>query len=183
MRTIVDFQEKFIIQVPDKVRPALCLDFDGTIRYSRTGEFINSPDDVVLFEGVEEKIWEYRKEGYLIFGITNQGGIAYGIKSPEEDQDILDATLHLFDKHPFHIVRTCYHHPEGRVEPYNHRSLLRKPEIGMLVLCEVDAWEKGYIVDWEGSLFVGDRQEDKLCAKNAGIAFRWADDFFGREKG
>ena len=165
-----------------KVSPALCLDFDGTIRYSRHGKFINRPADIVLFDGVEEKIWEYRDNGYLIFGITNQGGIAFGIRSVSDDQVILDATRALFKRDPFHIIRVCYHHPDGKFEPYNHRSLLRKPDIGMLALCEADAWEKGHIVDWDASLFVGDRPEDELCSRNAGIGFRWADDFFGRKE-
>jgi phosphoglycolate phosphatase-like HAD superfamily hydrolase len=29
---------------------------------------------------------------------------------------------------------------------------------------------------------VGDRDEDMECAKNAGMAFQWAWDFFNREK-
>lgn len=184
MRTIVDTQSKPTFQDPDKIRPALCLDFDGTIRYSKSGKFISEPNDIALFEGVEAKVWEYRKDGFLIFGVTNQGGVAYGIKSVKDDMVQLDATIALFNKNPFHIIQTCYHHPGGRIEPYNHRSLLRKPHIGMLALCEADAWNHGgYIVDWDGSLFVGDRPEDELCSRNAGIAFRWADDFFGREKG
>lgn len=162
------------------LRPALCLDLDGTIRYSKTGKFISSPDDIALFDGVEKKIWEYRKEGCLVFGITNQGGVAFGIKSVADCEAELAATLALFNKNPFHVVKVCYHHPYGKVEPYNHQSLLRKPDIGMLVLCEVGERRKGYIVDWDRSLFVGDRPEDQQCAANARIDFKWADDFFGR---
>lgn len=170
------------IVVPDKVRAALCLDFDGTIRYSKNRVFINSPEDVVLFDGVEEKIWEYRNNGFLIFGVTNQGGVAYGYKTPASDNAEIDAMLALFKKNPFHVIKSCYHHQDGSIEPYCHRSLLRKPDIGMLALCEVEAWEAGYIVDWDKSLFVGDRAEDEICAKRAGIDFIWAWEFFGRPK-
>ncbi len=179
MKTVINVTEKTIIQMPDKVLPALCLDLDGTIRYSKSGKFISGPDDIALFEGVEEKIWQYRHNGYLIFGITNQGGVAYGLKTPADNMAEIDATIALFNKNPFHIIKESYHHPNGKVEPYNHRSLLRKPDIGMLVLCEVEAWDKGYIVDWDNSLFVGDRPEDQACAEKAGIAFQWADTFFG----
>lgn len=181
MKNIIFPQEKTIIQIPDRVSPALCLDLDGTVRYSKSGKFINGPDDIALFRGVEQHIWDYRNKGFLIFGITNQGGAAYGLKSPADHMVEIEATLTLFNKNPFHIIKSCYHHPGGKVEPYNHRSLLRKPNIGMLALCEVEAWEKGYIIAWDDSIFVGDRPEDQQCAENAGIAFQWADKFFGRD--
>ena len=163
-----------------RVRPALCLDLDGTVRYSKNGKFINHPDDIVLFEGVEEKIWQYRDKDYLVFGITNQGGVAYGFKTPKDNDVELDTMIALFERNPFHIIKSCFHHEKGTTEPYNHRSLLRKPDIGMLALCEVEAWERGYIVDWANSIFVGDRPEDEQCAQNAEIDFRWANDFFDR---
>jgi D-glycero-D-manno-heptose 1,7-bisphosphate phosphatase len=180
MKNIIDPKRKAILKVPNKVNPALCLDLDGTVRYSLNGEFINKPDDIALFDDVEEKIWEYRDAGYLIFGVTNQGGVAYGHKLPADVDAEIERTCSLFKRNPFHIIKSCLHHPKGNFEPFNHRSLLRKPDIGMLVVCEIEAWEAGYIVDWDHSIFVGDRPEDEQCAKNAGIAFRWADTFFFR---
>jgi D-glycero-D-manno-heptose 1,7-bisphosphate phosphatase len=161
-------------------RPALCLDFDGTIRYSKTGKFINQPEDVVLFEGVEGKIWEYRNQGYMIFGITNQGGVAFGYKTVEGHELEIQRTLELFNENPFHLIQSSYGHPDGTVQPYNHTSLLRKPYYGMLVLCEIEAKELGVLIDWPNSIFVGDRPEDKACAESAGLKFIGADDFFGR---
>ncbi len=181
MKTILDSKRKVKLLVPDKFMPALCLDLDGTIRHSKNGEFINTPDDVVLYNDVEKKIWSYRDQGYLIFGITNQGGVAYGYKLPADVDEEIERTISLFNHNPFHIIKSCLHHPKGNTEPFNHRSLLRKPDIGMLVVCEVEAWEKGYVVDWGNSLFVGDREEDEQCAKNAGIAFQWAHIFFKRD--
>lgn len=163
-----------------QVKPALCLDLDGTIRYSKSGDFIKALEDIALFDDVEVKLWEYRDNNYLIFGISNQGGVAYGIKPPQQDIDEIDVTLALFANNPFHIVKTCWHHEKGRMFPFNHRSLLRKPDIGMLVLCEFEAYNAGFVVDWNNSLFVGDRPEDQTCAARAGIAFQWAWQFFGR---
>ena len=62
--------------------------------------------------------------------------------------------------------------------PYNYRSLLRKPYTGMLALLEVEAWNEGFIIDWNNSIFVGDNEVDRDCAFNAGIKFIWADKFF-----
>jgi histidinol phosphatase-like enzyme len=50
----------------------------------------------------------------------------------------------------------------------------------MLVLCEMKARDIEIIIDWDHSLMVGDREEDRECAERAGIAFQWADDFFER---
>ncbi len=163
-----------------KISPALCLDLDGTIRFPTSGAFINKPEEIRLFPDVERTIWEFRDNGWLIFGISNQGGVAHGFKSPQQNNEEIEATFSLFKRNPFHIIKCCYHDDKGSVAPYNHRSLLRKPDYGMLAVCEVEAFQVGYIVDWDKSLMVGDRPEDEQMAKNAAIKFEWADAFFGR---
>lgn len=162
------------------VKPALCLDLDGTVRYSKSGKFIQRIADIELYEGVEETLWEMRQEGWLIFGISNQGGVAHGFKTPEEIDRELTRTMEIFETSPFHSVKTCFHMDDGSVSPYKWRSLMRKPDIGMLALLEMEALEKGFMVDWNNSVLVGDREEDRQCAHNAGIRFSWAWDFFGR---
>jgi len=161
-----------------KVKPALCLDFDGTIRRSKSGQtFIQNFNDIELMPNIEKLIWRYRNMGWLILGISNQAGVAHGFKLPLEIEHEMDTTLKLFKQNPFHIVKFCYHDGKGKIEPYNHRSLLRKPDIGMLAIMESEAWNEGFVIDWDNSLFVGDRLEDEQCAKNAGIAFRHIDSF------
>lgn len=161
-----------------KAAPALCLDMDGTVRRSKSGQtFIKNFQDIELMPGIESLIWRYRGIGWLIFGISNQAGVAHGFKLPMEIEAEMDSTLKLFNKNPFHSVQYCYHDGKGKIEPYNHRSLGRKPDIGMLYIMEVDAWKAGYVVDWDNSLFVGDRLEDEECAKRAGIRFRHIDSF------
>lgn len=165
-----------------EVKPALCLDLDKTIRYSLNGTpFIKNVDDIALYPDVESALHEWKNEGYLIFGITNQGGVAFGYKTVEQDKAEINQTVNLFEVNPFDTIFSSYHHPRGDIAPYNIRSLIRKPDIGMLVLCELHAASNNYVIDWNNSLFVGDRNEDKECAKNAGIRFIWAKDFFGRE--
>ena len=161
-----------------QVKPALCLDFDGTIRRSKSGQtFIKNFNDIELMPNIEKLIWRYRNMGWLILGISNQAGVAHGFKLPLEIEHEMETTLNLFKQNPFHIVKFCYHDGKGKIEPYNHRSLLRKPDIGMLAVMECEAWDKGFVVDWDSSLFVGDRPEDEQCAKNAGVSFRYIDSF------
>jgi D-glycero-D-manno-heptose 1,7-bisphosphate phosphatase len=164
-----------------EVKPALCLDFDGTIRYSVSGKFIETPGDIRLFDGVEEKIWEYKEQGYLICGITNQGGVAFGFKTEEDHNKEVERTLSLFKKNPFDLIQVSFNHPKGRAFPYKFRSLMRKPDYGMLVLCEAQAKESGIIIDWDESIFVGDREEDQQCAESAEVKFISANEFFSRE--
>jgi len=161
----------------------LALDLDGTVRQGKNGGFINHPDDVEIIPGVEPIIWRWRRAGYIVAGITNQGGVAHGFMTPElADQGILQTTQ-LFDENPFHLIKSAYHDAAGKVEPYCHRSLLRKPDMGMLVLIEYELHATfGIVADWDQSLMVGDRPEDQECAKRAGIDFHWAKDFFDPQK-
>lgn len=158
-----------------KLMPALCLDLDGTVRMSKDGpdKFISGPDDIVLMEGMEKLIRRYKEMGYVIIAVSNQGGVAHGFKTPVQVEQELAATFALFKYgNPFHMVKICYHESKGTVAPYNHRSLLRKPDIGMLAAAEMTAHELGIQIDWDKSLMVGDRPEDEECAKNARIAYR-----------
>lgn len=161
---------------------ALVLDFDGTIRRSKSGAtFIKDANDIELIPGVEPIIHKYKEQNYIILGVSNQGGVAFGFKTPQDISDERDATIALFQENPFHFIKMCYHHPGGTTEPYCHRSLGRKPSTGLLYSIEGDAWEYGIVIDWDNSLFVGDRPEDEECAKNAGIPFKHIDQFLTDE--
>jgi D-glycero-D-manno-heptose 1,7-bisphosphate phosphatase len=161
-----------------QIKKALVLDFDGTIRRSKSGKtFIEGPHDIELIPSMDKWVWRYREMGYLIFGLSNQGGVAHGFKTFEQVQAEFEATYNLFNGNPFHAVKWCMHDGKGRVEPFCHRSLGRKPDIGLLFEMECDAYRAGFIVDWDHSLFVGDRPEDEECAKRAAIPFRHIDHF------
>lgn len=170
------------MQTNVQLKPALCLDLDGTVRFSKSGQFVSKPEDIVLYPDVEQRLWKYRNDGFLIVGLTNQGGVAYGFRSEADIVHELDATRRLFRSDPFHLIEYCMMHERGTVEPWCHRSLSRKPDIGMLALAERDARVRyGVVIDWDASLLVGDRPEDQACAEKAAIAFSWANDFFERE--
>lgn len=170
-----------IIQKIPQLKPVLALDLDGTVRFSKSGKkFIDGPDDIELLPGIEEAIWAYRDKGYLIAALSNQGGVAWGFKTVAQAEAELAATRNLFTRDPFHVLQQCYHMETGNVEPYNHRSLFRKPDIGMLCWIEYECWTAGYIVDWDNSLMVGDRAEDADCARRAGIDFSYIEDFLSR---
>ena len=169
------------VELPWRVRPALLLDLDGTVRRSKSGATFGpvDPDDVELLPGVEGPIWAHRSAGDLVVGVTNQGVVGYGTRTELEVEAVIDATRRRFDRDPFDFVLASYAHAEGTVQGWTFHSLLRKPGYGMLVLAELRARETGVIIDWPRSLMVGDRPEDQACAVGAGVPFRWAANFFG----
>lgn len=174
------------VTIPEEVveyqfRPILCLDLDGTIRFSLSGkQFIDGPDDIGIYPDIKGKLQEYVDSEYLLIGITNQGGVAYGYKTADQATQENLRTHSLLEGQLMTIFN-CNTHPGGSITPYNYRSLMRKPYYGLLVRAEIVLYEELNIIpDWDNSIFVGDRQEDADCATAAGIKFIHADEFFGR---
>lgn len=161
------------------MQPALLLDLDGTVRHNPTGKFINQLGQQALLPDVEARIWEYKERGYLVIGVSNQGGVAFGIMTPELEQALVAETRTLFDRDPFDAMFVCYAMPNGKLPQFSYRSLCRKPEYGMLVQAELHFYAQGIIIDWENSLMVGDREEDRAAAQTAGVYYKHAADFFG----
>lgn len=155
-----------------KPTQVLYLDLDGTVRKCQEDGigFVNSVEDVVVYPGVAEKLAEYKRAGWRIVGVTNQGGVAMGFMSYETMKDTLLETQrqtgNAFDK-----IMACIHHPDAK-EKEMAVCLCRKPRIGLIVGAAI---ELGKMYDEyyppHMALFVGDRPEDRECAANAGIAF------------
>ena len=174
-----------------KLYPVLALDLDGTVRHSaldvpgKQPNFINETREIVLFPDVEKRIWDWKNEnaGFVV-GITNQGGVAHAFKTLDKIREENVYTRILFKVDPFNMILHSPCDPNGSVEGFSRKTLLRKPAYGMLAYLEMwflQTYPKGdQQVHWEKSLFVGDREEDRRCALNAGIAFQWADEFFNR---
>lgn len=166
------------------IMPLLAVDMDGAIRRSKAGhQFVHGKEDVEIIPGVEEKLLECVEGGWLVCLVTNQGGVAFGFRSAESMQEEIEYTLALFKQNPFHAVYACFHHPGGRDPIFARRTLQRKPDYGMLVLAERDAYmDYQVFIDWENSCVVGDREEDRQLAVNAGIRYCPPSVFFGRTR-
>ena len=156
---------------------ALLLDLDGTIRQSTNGKFIKNPNDQEPIEGSIEAMEIYHQEGWTMIGITNQGGVDAGYKSLKSAIEEQLKTLEIF---PW--LSCIYFFPDfkGR-ECFRVRKCscvqiddlypelieqFRKPNPGMIFAALRAFGEKPTDI-----LMVGDREEDKLAAKNAGINF------------
>jgi D-glycero-D-manno-heptose 1,7-bisphosphate phosphatase len=72
-------------------------DLDGTLRTTKSGKtFINEPDDQQALEGTQKALAYYQEKGFLLIGITNQGGVAAGHKSLQSAIEEQRITLQLF---------------------------------------------------------------------------------------
>jgi histidinol phosphatase-like enzyme len=176
------------------VIPAVVFDLDGTVRRSKQGA-IDFPSgdpgppldaaDVELYPGVEEAIYRYIDgKDILVIGATNQGHVGRGKMTLAASNAIQAATRAAFKKDPFDFIVASHAHPEA-VAPsgsWNRRTLLRKPNLGMLAVAEFEATRRGFGIDWDHpeTVMVGDWTTDSGCAAAAGVRFAWAWDFFGR---
>jgi D-glycero-D-manno-heptose 1,7-bisphosphate phosphatase len=152
--------------------PVLYLDIDGTVRWGKDelGHFVNTPEDVRVFNEVPGLLREYKKLDYRIVGISNQGGIALGYMSIENClQTMLETHRQcnqLFDK-----ITWCMHHPDAK-NPEMARCWCRKPKAGMIIETALDLSKKhGEIYPPHMGLLVGDMDSDRICAENAGLDF------------
>lgn len=158
--------------------PVLYLDLDGTVRhgFDELGRFVNKPDDVVIFDGVVEKLAAYKDAGWRIIGVSNQGGIALGYLTMSECAKIMVRTQArtggAFDK-----IVWCQHHPDSS-DPEMARCWCRKPRPGMLIegalnLANESKQRFGQpeIYPPHMALMVGDRHEDRGAAEAANVDF------------
>lgn len=161
----------------------LFVDCDGTIREPASGEtFIQHPKDQRIIEGADEVIFRYRRQGWTIIGITNQGGVAAGHKSIEDAIAEQQYTLEIFPD----IFWICFCPDDGqtayivtrkRVRKFGRELFanFRKPGCGMVELIIREFLKGGMSPTHSTYLMVGDRPEDEQCAAAAGIDFLWAD--------
>ncbi|MCV9886477.1 HAD family hydrolase [Metabacillus halosaccharovorans] len=142
------------------MKKAVFLDRDGVINevLSNRVKFVNKPEQMHLLEGVAEGIKLLNNAGYLVFVVTNQGGVGLGymkegmLRKVHEKmkQDIAENGGRIDD------IIYCPHKP-------NSGCACRKPEPEMLYTLA----EK-HEVSLKESYMVGDRDVDILAGKQAG---------------
>jgi D-glycero-D-manno-heptose 1,7-bisphosphate phosphatase len=156
----------------EKMVPVLYLDLDGTVRmgFDEMGKFVNGAEDVHVFKEVPQLLVKYKRLGWRIVAISNQGGIALGHMTMATCARAMIETQNqchgLFDK-----MTWCMHHPKAD-KPEMAVCWCRKPKAGLVIESALDlSRHTGELYPPHMSLFVGDRPEDEGCAENAGIRF------------
>lgn len=165
----------------ERAVPVLYLDLDGTVRQGKDdalGRFVNGPEDVVVFPEAVEMMRRWKKGGGRIIGVSNQGGIALGLVTSEAVAAAMLET-HIQCEELFDKIAWCRHHPAA-AHPEMARCWCRKPSPGLIVEAALDvarASKYTEIYPPYMGLMVGDRDEDRECARLAGLDFQDAADW------
>lgn len=151
----------------------IIFDVDGTLVETKSGyTFRKTADDWQWLPGRLARLKALQEQGVQLGIASNQGGVAFGYM---QARDIQDELRRMADAIPMNheMLSICCQHPQAIIDLYRMDSERRKPGPGMLIelmgFADVIASE---------TLMVGDRPEDEQAARNAGVAFMWADEFF-----
>ena len=153
----------------EKLR-VLFLDRDGTINKD-LGTYVTSREEFVLIDRADEAIVAARAAGFRIVIITNQAGIARGIVTAEQVEDVnsyLNELLALKET-SFDRCYYCPSHPQYPHPEYDRFLDCRKPSPRMVEQAIEDFRTEGFEVDLEGSFFIGDKLVDVECGLRAGL--------------
>jgi len=148
----------------------LFLDRDGTINQD-TGSYIASREQLQLIERADEAIALARQAGFRIVIVTNQAGIARGIATRAQVEEVnryLNELLALKNAR-FDRCYYCPFHPEYPHPEYDRFADFRKPATGMVEQAIEEFLAEGFEVDRASSFFVGDKTLDVECGLRAGL--------------
>lgn len=138
---------------------ALFLDRDGVINHD-PGDYVCSPEDWHLLDGIAQLMRAAQVRGYRIIIITNQGGIGLGRYTREDLERIHLKMFHQLAEEGIQpdAVYACPHHPQTGA------CLCRKPEPLM-----IQKALHRFGLNPQQSLMIGDRERDIQAAKGAGV--------------
>ncbi len=147
----------------------LFLDRDGTINED-AGSYITTREQFRLIAGAGEAVSLARAAGFRIVVVTNQAGIARGITTIEQVEDINRYLNELLARWHTSYDR-CYYcpsHPDYPDPGYDRFLECRKPATGMVERAVADFLAEGFTVDRSASFFIGDKTVDVECGLRAG---------------
>ncbi len=140
-------------------RPAVFLDRDGVL--TEENGYIDSVENLKLLPYTAECIRQIHAKGYYAIVITNQSGVARGLFTEEELQEMND---YLRKQTNVDAIFYCPHHPEGKIEKYRKLCDCRKPGTGMF-----EAACREFAIEMRNSYMIGDRASDIAAGQNAGV--------------
>ena len=140
---------------------ALFLDRDGTV-IEELG-YLADPTQVRLLPGAAEALAALQTQGWRLFIVSNQSGVARGLIQPEQMDAVQNRFLDLMREHGIEISESyfCVHSPEENCE-------CRKPSPWFLQQAAA-----GHGINLAQSWMIGDREGDLLCGVNAGCSTIW----------
>ncbi len=145
--------------MPEK---ALFLDRDGVVNHE-VG-YLHLAADVRFVDGIFPLCRTAQSLGYRLVIVTNQSGIARGLYSTAQFEELMNwmRAQFLRERTPLHAVYHCPYHPEHGVGEFRREHEDRKPSPGMLLRAA-----REYSLDLTQSILIGDRCSDVGAANSA----------------
>ena len=146
------------------MRRAAFFDRDGVINEDKG--YVGHKRNFVFMDGIFDLLKTLQNNGYLLFIITNQAGIARGYYTEEDYLELTKWMLGVFHENgiDFTNVYYCPFHPVHGIGKYKKESFYRKPNPGMIFQARDD-----YGLDLSQSLLIGDKDSDMEAGRRAGI--------------
>ena len=135
--------------------PAVFVDRDGTIM--EDADYCSDPKEVKIFPGVPESLRRLKSNGFKLIIITNQSGIGRGFFTIEQYRAVEAEVLRQLGDG---LIDATYFCPDV---PGQHSSC-RKPAPGMILQAA-----REHRIDLSRSFFIGDKEIDAECGRNAGV--------------
>lgn len=142
------------------MQKALFLDRDGVINSDEGHYYIYKVDDFKINKGIIPSLQKVSEAGYILFIVTNQGGVAKGIYSESDVKMVHKHLLSIFEKENIRIkqIYFCPHHESVA------KCDCRKPSPFFIKKAISD-----YNIDPSKSYMIGDSTRDIKAAEAAGI--------------
>lgn len=142
---------------------AVFLDRDGVINVDHG--YVHRKEDFEFVDGIFEVCRHFQEQGYLLIVVTNQSGIARGMYSEEQFQELSGWMLERFKENGVEIAKVyhCPHHPEFGPEETRNCDC-RKPEPGMILQGIAD-----FDLDPDLCFLIGDKASDREAAQRANL--------------
>jgi HAD superfamily hydrolase (TIGR01662 family) len=152
---------------PTHTEKGLLLDVDGTVRKTRSGDiYPKNADDVELLPGRREVLQRWIDDGYQLFFVSNQSGIASGKLTHEGAQAAFLRTIELLD---LSVTAVMYcPHPAFPVGCYCRKPM---PGLGVYLM-------QRHRLAREHLVMVGDMDSDAAFAAGLGARYVDASTFF-----
>jgi D-glycero-D-manno-heptose 1,7-bisphosphate phosphatase len=135
--------------------PAVFVDRDGTIM--EDADYCSDPKQVQIFPGVPEALGRLKAAGFKLIIITNQSGIGRGLITMEQYRAVEEKLLRELGSD---LIEATYFCPDV---PGQHSSC-RKPAPGMILQAS-----REHQIDRSRSFFIGDKEIDAECGRNADV--------------
>jgi len=142
---------------------AVFLDKDGTL--IENVPYNVNPNLIRLSPFAGPALQLLSEEGYALFVITNQAGIANGLFTESALLDVHERIQELLAEYHVNLrgFYYCPHSPTGKVKPYALHCTCRKPFAGMLY-----AAAREHDIDLDQSWMIGDILNDVEAGRRAG---------------